>query len=114
MHTSALKPLPAEWPQVEYTGTLLHTAQARTAMLDGEGHCIPVLCLEVELDNAFHTTLHVEQPFLKGDFKQCQAAAHHFKKGMRVTVHAPLVGMRLVARNATHIHIVHEHQELAA
>ena len=105
-------PYPANWPQAEYTGTLLHAAEARTTLLDSEGHTVPTLCMEVELDNAMHTHLVVEQPFPAGHFTQAQAAAHRLKKGMRVTVHAPLVGMRLIARNATHIHT--HHQEHAA
>ena len=92
----------------EYTGTLLYPAQARTKVLDAEGHAIPVLCLDVELDNDLHTHLHSEQPFPAGQFAQCQAAAHRLKKGTRVTVQAPLVGMRLVAANTTHIHVITE------
>lgn len=92
----------------EYTGTLLHRAEARTTVLDGDGHTVPVLCMELELDNRFHSTMHAEQPFPVGQFPQCQAAAHRLKKGMRVTVQAPLVGMRLVARNATHVHVIPE------
>ncbi len=106
MHTSAQPPLPAHWPNAEYTGTLLHAAEARTSMLDGEGHSVPVLCMDLALENAMHTPLHVEQPFPVGHFAQCQAAAHRLKEGMRVIVQAPLVGMRLVARNAIHIHVI--------
>jgi hypothetical protein len=104
MQTSAQRS-PECWPQAEYTGTLLRAAEARTAILDGDGSTVPVLCMEVELDNAMHTHLQVEQPFPAGQFSQCQAAAHRLKRHMRVTVQAPLVGMRLVARNATHIHV---------
>ncbi|MDP3650914.1 MAG: hypothetical protein Q8R67_04440 [Rhodoferax sp.] len=106
MHTSAQPPLPPHWPDAQYTGTLLHSAEARTSMLDAEGHTVPVLCMDIALDNAMRTSLHVEKPFPMGHFAQCQAAAHRFKEGMRVTVLAPLVGMRLVARNATHVHII--------
>jgi len=95
----------ANWPDAEYTGTLLHAAEARTTVLDIEGTAVPTLCMEVELDNAICTHLLVEQFFPTGHFSQCQAASKRLKKGARVTVQAPLVGMRLVARNATHIHI---------
>ncbi len=112
MQTSALpttdRTQSPDWPQAEYTGTLLHAAHAATAILDGEGHVIPTLCMDLELDNAMHTPLHVEQPFPAGQHQQAEAAARRLKKGMRVTVQAPLVGMRLVARNATHIHVIHE------
>lgn len=101
MHTSAL---------AEYTGTLLHPAEARTAVLDGE-HTVPVLCMDLALDNAMHTPMHVEQPFPMGHFPQAKAAAHRLKKGMRVTVQAPFIGMCLIARNAVHIHVVQEPKE---
>jgi len=98
MHASAHPAL------AEYTGTLLHAAQVRTAVLDHEGHSVPVLCLDLELDNALHTHMHVEQPFPTGHYSQAAAAAHRLKKGTRITVQAPLVGLRLVAANASHIH----------
>jgi hypothetical protein len=92
---------------VEYTGTLMHQAEARVRP-SPTGSQIPTLCLFLELDNATHTTLQVEQPFPVGHFHQVEAAARRLKQGMRVTVQTPLVGMRLVARNAAHIHVVKE------
>lgn len=106
MHTSAHPPLPAHWPSAEYTGVLIQRAEARSSVADSEGHIVPVLCLDMELDNAHRTHLHVEQPFPAGHHTQAEAAAHRLKKGMRITVQAPLVGMRLVARNAAHIHVI--------
>lgn len=111
MQTSAH---PTDTPMAEYSGTLLQRAQARTALLDSQGSAVPVLCMDIELDNSLHNTMHVEQPFPPDHFTQCQAAAYRLKKGMRVTVQAPLVGLRLVARNATHIHVIHEPQETQA
>lgn len=105
MHAPAL---PEHWPAAEYTGTLTHGAEARTKLLDRDGHTVPVLCLDLALDNEMQTPLHVEQPFPVGHFTRCQAAAHRLKKGMRVKVQAPLVGMRLVAANTTHIHVLHD------
>lgn len=100
--------MPAHTPLLEYTGTLTHHAQARTSVLDGSGHTVPVLCLDVTLDNALHNALHVEQPFPAGHFAQCQAAAHRLKKGMRITVQTPVSGMHLSTRNAAHIHVIHQ------
>lgn len=100
MHTSA-------HPQVTehalYTGTLLHNAQARTALLDSEGHSVPVVCLDVELDNALHTRMHVERPYPVGQHAQALAAAHGLKRGMRVRVQAPLIDLRLVLNNTVAI-----------
>jgi hypothetical protein len=92
----------------EYTGTLLHKAEARTAMLDHDGHAVPVLCLDIELDNTLHTHMRVEQPFPSGHHAQAHAAAHRLVKGTRVTVQVPLIGLRLVASNTSHIH-THTH-----
>lgn len=103
MHTPAQ---PAATPQLlEYSGTLVHSAQARTRVLDGKA-TVPVLCLDIELDNALHNHMHVEQPFPRDHFKQAEAAAHRLKKGMRVTIQAPLLDLHLVARNAAHIHVI--------
>lgn len=107
MHTSAQSASPV----MEYTGTLLHQAEARTKVLDGEGHCVPVLCLDIELDNALHTPMRIEQPFAADAAKQAHAAARRLKKGMRVTVQAPLVGVRLMATNASHIHVIPEPEQ---
>lgn len=107
-------PPAADWPQAEYTGTLIHPAEARTGRLDPLGQPVPMLCLDIELDSATHNLLHVEQPFPAGQHKQCEAAAHRLKEGTRVTVTAPLVGMRLVARNASHIHVINQPQEAVA
>jgi hypothetical protein len=115
MHTSAhlshetLPPLPQPWPDVEYTGTLVQPAEARTGV-NPDGMSVPMLCLLLELDSRTHNTLSVEQPFPVNHFKECEAAARRLKRGMRVTVQAPLVGMRLVARGAKHIHVISDDQ----
>ncbi len=97
---------------LEYSGTLVNSAEARTRVLDAEA-IVPVLCMDIALDNALHSLMHVEQPFPLNHFKQAEAAAHRLKKGMRVTVQAPALDMRLVARNATHIHVVKPTEEQA-
>lgn len=100
-------------PQLlEFTGTLVHAAEARMRLLDGD-QSVPVLCMDIELDNSLRNLLHVEQPFPPHQFKQAEAAAHRFKKGMRVTVQAPPLDLRLVARNTAHIHIVKPQEEQA-
>ncbi len=101
MQTSALQRTVAE-----YTGTLLHRAEVRTAVLDGEGHSVPVLCMDVELHNDFHTRTHFEQPYPVGQYEQAMAAAHQLKKGALVTIQAPLVDVRISARNSTLVAVV--------
>lgn len=98
---------------LQFSGTLVHAAEARLRMLDGE-LSVPVLCMSIELDNAMHSLMHVEQPFPPNHFKQAEAAAHRFKKGMRVTVQAPPLDLRLLALNTAHIHIVKPQEEQIA
>lgn len=86
-----------------HTGTLLHNAQARTTVIDHDGHTVPVLCMDVELDNPERTHLHVEQAFPRDHYAQCEASARSFKKGARVQVDAALTSHALVVRYATHI-----------
>jgi len=105
MHTSTHLPVTGIG---EYTGTLLHHAEARTAVLGSDGRSVPVLCLDLELANKLRTHMHVEQPFAFGQHSQAQAAARRLTKGTRVTVQAPLLGTRLVVTNTTHIHTHHD------
>ena len=96
---------------LEYSGTLVHAAETRTRVLDSQGLTVPVLCMDIELDNAIHSLMHVEQPFPASHFSQAHAAAHRLKKGARVTVQVPLLDMRLVACNASHIHVIKPSEE---
>jgi hypothetical protein len=90
---------------LEYSGTLLHAAEARCKAIDSEGHLVPVLCMHLELDNAARTRMHVEQLFPQGHETQCQAAARRHRKGERVAVQALLIHTRL-AVTASHIHVI--------
>lgn len=90
-------------PERVFTGTLLARAEARTKVLDGS-HTVPVLCLELETDTPARMPIHVEQAFPPGHMAQAEAAARRLKKGMHVTVQAPVLGWKLVVQNATHIH----------
>lgn len=92
----------------EYTGTLLHKAEVRTKLLDGCDHAVPIVCMDLELDNGMHTHMHVEHPYPMGQHDQAAREAAGLKRGMRVSVTAPALDMRLVARNATAIHAIPE------
>jgi hypothetical protein len=91
-----------------YEGTLLHKAEVRTKLLDGCDHAVPVVCMEVELDNGMHTHMHVEHPYPMGQHDQAAREAAGLKRGKRVSVTAPALDMRLVARNATAVHAIPE------
>lgn len=104
MQTSAHHPPPL----LQWSGTLLHAAEARTLILDGDSHAVPVLCIDIELDNALHNVMHIEQPFPANHFKEAEAAARRLKKGMHVTVDVPPLDLRFTARNVSHIHVIPE------
>lgn len=104
MKTSAQSRLLPD-PEATFTGTLTAHAEVRTKPLDQEGHMVPVLCMDIELDNALRNRLRAEQPFPADQHQQCEAAARRYRKGVRVTVHAPVVGLRVLAANTTHIHL---------
>jgi hypothetical protein len=86
-----------------YTGTLLDKAEVRTKLLDGTEHALPVVCMDIELDNEMHTRMHVERPYPMGAHSEAKADAAALKRGTHVTVTAPFLDMRLVARNATSV-----------
>lgn len=113
MNTSALPQqaglLPE--PQAAFSGTLLHNAQARTRQLDHDGHVVPVLCMDVELDTALRNHLHVEQPFAIGAHQACEARARTLRAGMRVTIDVPFIGLAIVARNVSHVHVHNPEKE---
>ena len=105
MHPST-RPHTTNVPVLQWTGTLLHAAEARTRILDGEVHAVPVLCMDIELDNPLRNVMHVEQPFPADQFKQAEAAARRLKKGMSITVDVPPLDLRFTARNVSHIHVI--------
>lgn len=109
MKTSAQSRLLPD-PEATFTGTLVAQAEMRMKSLDHEGHMVPVLCMDIELDNSLRNRLHAEQTFPAGEQRQCEAAAGRYRKGVRVTVRAPIVGLRVLAPNTTHIH-VHQPEE---
>ena len=86
-----------------YTGTLLHQAEVRTKLLNGTERAVPVVCMEVKLDNEMRTHMHVEHPFPVNAYDKASAEAATLKRGTRVTVKTSALDMRLVARNATAI-----------
>lgn len=101
IHTSAPSTASAE-----YTGTLLAPGQCRMRPIDTDGHMAPVLLLDVQLDNALRTRLRVEQPFAPDAQAACELAARRHRAGSRVSVQAPLAGLRLIATQTQHVHVL--------
>lgn len=115
MKTSAQQQagLPLSEPTARFTGTLIAHAEVRSRPIDSDGLMVPALCLEVELDGALHNRLHAEQLFAPGEHIAAEYAARRYRKGTRISVDAPIVGLRMVATNATHIH-VHQPEDTPA
>lgn len=100
-------------PSARFTGVLVADAQVRVRPCDAEGHMVPVLLLDIELDCPHRNRLRVEQPFPAQHQSACAAAAQRYRKGVRITIDAPLASLCMVATNATHIH-VHQPEDTPA
>ena len=87
----------------EYCGTLVEKAEVRTKLIDGCDYAVPVVCMDLQLNNELRTPMHVEHPYPMGKRAEAEAAAATLKAGTHVCVKAPAMDMRLVARNATEV-----------
>lgn len=88
----------------QLSGFLIDKAQARHRIVDS-GLALPVLCFSLQTDSSTGAVCHVQQLFEHGHEKQCEAAAARLHKNARVTIIAPSVGLELVARNVSHVHL---------
>jgi hypothetical protein len=89
---------------MEISGTLARDAELRNRVLDGAGHNVPVICLDLVAAGAAHMPVHVEWPQPAGGYQAAERLIKTLKRGTTVTVQAPLLGMRLVAANASQVH----------
>lgn len=87
------------------TGTLLRHAGVRSKVLDGDGHTVPVLCIDVASRTAAHMPFHAELAYKPNEHALAEAHAKAMRKGRCVTVQAPLVGLKLIATNAASIEL---------
>ncbi len=85
---------------MELRGTLVRHAEVRNRVLDGDGHTVPVLCIEFTTNSSSHMPVRAEQAFKPNEHDLAEKQAKALRKGRCVTVHAPLVGLKLVATNA--------------
>lgn len=104
MKTSA-PPASEALAAMEMTGVLVANAHTAVRILDGEGHSVPVLVMDIELDSLAHNRAHLEQPFPMGQQAQCEAAARRYRRGTRITWQAPILDARLVVPNVSHIFV---------
>ncbi len=92
--------------EMSWEGILTRNGEARTKAIDAEGHMAPVLILDLESPTELRLQMHVEQVFPVGHVAQAEAAARRYRKGQRVTVQAPVQGVRWHVQ-ASHIHTHH-------
>ncbi len=84
-------------------GTLIRNAEVRNKVLDGDGHTVPVLCVEFTTDSSSHMPVRAEQAYKPDEHALAEKHAKALRRGGCVTVQAPLVGLKLVATNASAI-----------
>jgi hypothetical protein len=97
-------PQPQTTAAMEISGTLARDAELRNRVLDGDGHTVPVICLDLVAAGPAHMPVHVEWPQPANAHQAAERLTKTLKRGTTVTVQAPLLGMRLVAANATQVH----------
>jgi hypothetical protein len=84
-------------------GTLIRNAEVRNKVLDGDGHTVPVLCVEFTTDSSSHMPVRAEHAYKPDQHALAEKHAKALRRGCCVTVQAPLVGLKLVATNANSI-----------
>lgn len=94
-----------------WSGTIVRDAQARSQAIDPQGHMVPVLIVDIRLDDApDQNPMRLVQPFPAGQDVQCQAAARRLRKGTHITAQGPRAQVHLRQDQVLHIH-VHQPEE---
>lgn len=91
--------------QIELSGVLLQDAEVRTRPMGDDNTAMPVLCLVMQTDGRCTAPVRAEQVYpaaLRGD---ADRAARSMKKGMRVTVWAPIAQLRTTLGMSTRIQV---------
>lgn len=102
MHTADQHPSRIN-ADMELRGTLVRNAEVRNKVLDGDGHTVPVLCVEFTTDSSSHMPVRAEQAYKPDQHALAEKHAKALRRGGCVTIRAPLVGLKLVATNASAI-----------
>lgn len=103
MHTSA--PHPTTTPLAQFSGRLLANAEVRVRPVGQGGQMMPVLCLDLEPDNAPGHVIHAEQVFPVAAHQAAEHRAHKLVAGIHVTVDTPTEHLRLVLPHCRHVHV---------
>lgn len=103
------RPHPQATADMELSGTLAADAQLRNRVLDGDGHTVPVICLELLSTGVSQMPVYVEWPQPANGHQAAEQLIKTLRRGTPITVKAPLLGMRLVASNAYDVHASAHH-----
>lgn len=91
--------------QIELSGVLLQDAEVRTRPMGDDNTAMPVLCLVMQTDGCCTAPVRAEQVYpaaMRGD---ADRAARALKKGMHVTVWAPIAELRTTLGMSTRIQV---------
>lgn len=96
-------PHPTATADLQLQGTLAHDAELRNKVLDGDGHTVPVICMEVITTGPTAMPVRVQWPQPVGAHADAERLCKRLRRGTAVQVQAPLLGMHLVAANASQV-----------
>lgn len=91
--------------QIQLSGVLLQDAEVRTRPMGDDNTPMPVLCLVMQSDGSCTAPVRAEQVYpaaMRGD---ADRAARALKKGMRVTVWAPIAELRTTLGMSSRIQV---------
>lgn len=91
--------------QIQLSGVLLQDAEVRTVPMGEDKTPMPVLCLLLQSDGSCHAPVRAEQvypPALRGD---AERIATGMKRGMRITVWAPIAHLRTTLAMSSRIEV---------
>lgn len=91
--------------QIELSGVLLQDAEVRTRPMGDDNTAMPVLCLVMQADGRCTAPVRAEQVYPAGLRSDADRAARSLKKGMRVTVWAPIAQLRTTLGMASRIQV---------
>lgn len=91
--------------QIQLSGELLQDAEVRTIPMGEDRTPMPVICLVLRTDGSCSTPVRAEQVYpaaMRGD---AQRIATGMKRGMRITVWAPVAHMRTTLAMSSRIEV---------
>lgn len=86
------------------TGRLAAKPHVATRQIDGEGHVVPVLVLELTDVGAGHHDVVAHVPYTESTRRQAEAEARRLQRDQLVTVSTALIDIRVLLRAASLSH----------